>query len=1040
MPSPPSNALWHVTLFGTLQASDPAGVRPPLTHFRTQRCAALLAFLVFYPGMHAREILAEMLWPDSSPEAGRSRLKQEIATLRRHIEPSGVLSSGSVLCAEGRTHIGLREGAVSTDVGVFESSLRRAATAPLEETLAFLQQAASLHGDPGLLPGRYEEWIESERERLNLLYANALRSIAGAKTPSDAEAWDAARRALRAAPNDEASHAALINLYLASGNQEAAQKQWTEWKNIAECEGLTPSPVLRDLVSGARAAQTVPATSWRIARAAPVSPAPLPVSLTRFFDREKEIDAIYAAFDADPAARLVTLSGQGGIGKTRLALEVARCLGLPNAPASAPPFAAVAFAPLAGVSEAGLLWNAVLSAVFPDDKPGITEDAPVVRLIHLLEACSKAHNERVLLVLDNFEQIADGGGPLLSPFLQNAPFVSLLVTSRRPLHLSGEREIPLGPLPVRGLKGTTSASVRLFADRVRASRPDFVLDARQAPTVEAICRYLEGFPLALELAAARVPVMRLFSLRDALQRNRLNPLISQKRDMPVRHQSLRNTLAWSFELLPPPAQKLWAHLSVFRSGWTMEAAQAVGNIATEAETLALLEVLYDYHLIQRNENEVTSEISEADGETRFSMLEILRQWASEQQTPGEQAETEARLVQYLLSLTARCDLEIRGEREAYWIARLDAEHDNLRAALVWGIHDAQTKTRLPNDPLADAALRICDEIAQYWWLKGHLREGRKWYKDVLDASHDNDSPREALSDALRSCAALALNQDDNDEARELASRALVVAQTIEHIRCEAYANGTLGRIALNIGDFQSARTHFERGTELLASYKETYSHIQNHQAFLWHNLGIALLTLGDTNGARNAYEKTMNYWRSKGMVHRSHIATSLDALAQLEWLAGNSDAARTLLQEADFILRSMNIKGNLSGTLLMRGRVEAGFDPSASRAFLREGLVLAQETDNRRVMVEVLEEMAAGEASGNRLESAAQLWGMASALRRVPSPIRASAYYHEAQETLRARVKETLKTRWDACEAQGRVRVLSASPREIADAALGLLE
>ena len=1071
-------AIWHVTLFGTLCASDPDGICTPVTHFRTQRTAALLAFLTFHKGQHSREVLGEMLWPGAAPDKARTRLKQEIATLRRLLEPETV-EPESVLYAEDRAHIGLRSGSVVSDIAAFEALLRQADAPHTDADAAqnALHQAVRLHGGAGLLPGRYEEWVEGQRERLALLYAHALQRIAlfAADTVDTAdtanaapgagvvpaEAWDAAHRALQAAPYEEASHAALIRLYLATHHVSKARAQFAHWERIADEEGAAPpSRELRRLVDAGAprlASPVVPAPTPRplppVVAPPVLAPARLPARLTPFFDREKEIRLILDAVwnrrtlsPSEPPTRLLTITGPGGMGKTRLSLEIAH---LAQAGTKNEEPVRAAFAPLAGVSDAALLWDTVLASVFPHAAPssgmgGAARNAQA-QLIHLLEQArleqARPPNGRVLLVLDNFEQIAEGGAELVAEFLQNAPWVLCLVTSRQKLHLHGEREISLAPLPLPGSENAHAGqadpapSVRLFADRVKADLPDFSLTNRNAEIVGDICLLLHGIPLALELAAARVGVLGLAPLRDTLKQNLLEPLVSRRRDLAPRHRTLRNTIAWSFDLLPPDARRLFTRLSVFRSGWTLQAAQAVGDLPTDADALAGLEILRDHHLITSREHEGT-------GETRFFMLEILRQWAAERLPPGELTNTNERFVGFYLNMTQKADLELRGEREAYWIARLDAEHDNLRAALVWAVRDVQARPRDENDPLCDAALRFCDELAQYWWLKGHLSEGRKWYEDALAASPDHAAPRITLTDALRSCASLVLDQGDNDAGRELAARSLDMARLIGHRRCEAYANGTLARAAIERGEYETARQHLERGKALFALYDPKPGYIQNMEAIQRHNLGITLLALSDPHGARTCFEETMAYWRSKGMVHRSQIADSLEALGHLEWLENRPDMALHLLHEAVALRRSMKVKGGLSQTLLMLARIFHLLEPLAARPYLREGLLLAHEIGHRRDMVEAIEEIAVSVFTRDRPQEAAQLWGMASALRQqYPDTLRPSPYRGQAaQETLRARARETLGAAWEMHEAKGRALVLSSALPDVVRAALAFLD
>jgi hypothetical protein len=474
-----------------------------IARFSTQKSAALLAYLAFYRHQtHPREVLLEMLWPESDPHAGRARLSTALWSLRRQLEPPDT-PSGSVLQA---THfaIGLNPAVVTTDVAEFLAAFRRAARATNgSERLRWLRQAAQLYQGE-LLPGCYEEWVLAEQRRM-------------------ADLYEQVEHVLRAAD-------------LKTGT----------------------------LVAGLA---TLPKSDASPTSAASAS---LPATFTRFFGREEELARLQewlsplTALSLRP--RLVTLTGAGGTGKTRLSLEAARRLAEVYQEA-------VWWVSLADLRDPGLIGSSLVEAL-PLSRSGTIE--PLEQVIAFLKARQGAPS---LLVLDNFEQLVEEGAQIVQTLLEQAPGLTCLVTSRRLLTLAAEHELALLPLPVpQGGEPlerlSLNESVKLFMDRAQQIRTDFQVTHKNAAAVAELCGKLEGIPLALELAAARIRVMTPGQMLSLMQQ-RFDLLVSRKQDAIERHQSLQAAVEWSYQLLSPELRDFFAQLSVFRGGWTLEAAEVV---------------------------------------------------------------------------------------------------------------------------------------------------------------------------------------------------------------------------------------------------------------------------------------------------------------------------------------------------------------------------------------------------------------------------------------------------------------------------------
>jgi predicted ATPase len=580
---------------------------------------------------------------------------------------------------------------VTTDVADFEAALAAASRArDTSERAALLSSAADVYSGE-LLPGYYEPWVLAERERLAQAYLTALRELT--TIYQEREQWslalDAAYRVVAAEPLEEDGWQSLIRLLAATGQSAAAVRQYHEMeRRLQEALGETPSEATHDLVRGLLEEACASAARRSLDTVPPAIPAPgvpprgeasapplpasaVPVPLTAFFGRANETGELSALLRS-PSCRLVTITGIGGAGKTRIALETARDLRHAFS-------GGVWFVALADITAPSEIPGAIAAALGYQTSapahPAYTE-YPIESVIRRLRQQPPS-----LLVLDNFEHLMEGVSFVRS-LLDQIPGLTCLVTSRRRLLLSAEREFALGPLPTPAHPGTPErllefASVQLFADRARAALPSFQVTAENAEAVARLCHWLEGIPLALELAAARSGVLTPHQMLLQMNR-RFDFLTSRHRDTADRHRTLRAAVDWSYEMLLPSLQDFFAHLSVFQGGWTAEAAEAVTGDCDRIACLDALECLKDLSLAQ------TMEVA---GNIRFRYLEMLREFAWEHLDAATRPDLVRRHSDYFVGLCCAAESALSGpagnpEREL-WLRRLQVEQENIEAALLW---------------------------------------------------------------------------------------------------------------------------------------------------------------------------------------------------------------------------------------------------------------------------------------------------------------------------------------------------------------------
>jgi non-specific serine/threonine protein kinase len=683
----------------------------------------------------------------------------------------------------------------------------------------------------------------------------------------------------------------------------------------------------------------------------PAGPAPadrprtnLPESLTSFVGRERELAEIREHL---PTLRLLTLTGAGGIGKTRLAQQAA--IEMLDAYRDG-----VWFVDLGPLADPALVPGALAQVLQ-------VKETPAQSLQDVL--CSSLRTRESLLILDNCEHVLDGCAQLIAALLRETTQVTVIATSREPLHLPGERVRPLDPLPLPDPKADARTiaradAVRLFVERARQQRPRFDPQEKQVRAVAEICLRLDGIPLAVELAAARVaalPVEQIVRLLD--QRFRL--LTSGNRELP-RHQTLHALIDWSYELLDDAEKALFAQLSVFAGGWSLEAASEVCS----GESIAKDDVVYV--LIGLVEQSLV--VADESGD-RYRMLETVREYAREKlgESPigdAGRARWRDRHLAYFLALAEEAEPKLNGAEQRSWLDSLEREFDNVRSALAWaGGTDAVS------------GMRLATALQRFWQVRGYAPEGLGWLAAMLSATPPSPPPAQRAR-ALGAAATLARATADLAKARTLYEEALSLWHQLGNRRGVASALGNLGMVSNDQGDFAAAKARHE---ESLVIWREEGD--QRGIARTLLALGNAVYSQGDELAAESLYEQSLAIERELG--DQRAIAIVLNNLGMVAaYYRSDQAAARRLHEEALVIRRELGDRWGIATSLANLGHsaFEQG-DYASARALTTESLAMQRELADRLGIAGSLEALACLAFAMGRPEAGARLCGHAARLR-----------------------------------------------------------
>lgn len=891
----------------------------PLPGLSSHKGQALLCYLALNRRSHTRDTLAALLWSGDPQEEARASLRNALFVLRKVVAPYLVVTRDTVTFNP--------QSSYRLDVEVFLDKLATANVASAggeHAVLAALREAIDLYEGEFLegffVPGAslFEEWVLTERERLHGLAIEALYRLAGdcAHVGDTAAAITYLNRVLVLEPWREEARRDLIRLLAETGQRSAALSQYETCRRILLTElGVEPgeeTTALYKRILAGEIAPKSPEIAQHAIRATQAAvqrpPSNLPAALTPLFGRDMALSQLADRLQRS-TLRLLTLVGEGGIGKTRLAIELASRL------LSAFP-GGVYFVALSALNDVGLVPSAIAQAIKLQVAVGRS----------YLDALKEWLAEReVLLVLDNFEHILDATGIIIE-VLMSAPGLKIIVTSREPLATIGEHVFPVSSLPVpdpmhpQPVESLDQySSIALFCSRAEAMRFGFALTEDNAPSVTDICRRLDGSPLAIELAAAQVDglevddIARRLGSWAATNSDRFNLLTRGNRGAPERHQTLRACIEWSYDLLAEDDRRLLRCLSVFAGGWTMEAAVSVcgkdeGRRSEDHGSDSSF-VYSEGEIVDGAQRLVVKSLVVHDRERGwYDMHESIRQYAvGKLEEMGEAEASRARHLRYFIELAETAEQQLTGPDSVKWLDKLDAEHDNIRAAFGW--LQGQTGN---TEADAVAEMRLAGSLWRFWLLRGYTEEGGR---------------------RLEAALARAANTTAEADLSLPSSSSLLIAWS-------KVLNGA-GVMASTRGDYTSGRSYLERNLAVRRALGD-----KKGIAAALNNLAHAIKGEGELTLARQLTEESLELKRDLG--DKTGISNSLGTLGSIAYDQGDYSAARTFYGESVALARELRYLQALLNGLNNLGRVllETGEHDSAGLLF-EESLALARELSDR---------------------------------------------------------------------------------------------
>jgi predicted ATPase/DNA-binding SARP family transcriptional activator len=931
------NSSLRVYLFGHFRMESQTG---PI-QLPTRKVEALLAYLILNPNPHSRELLAALLWGDTTDARARASLRNALSILRRKI-------SNDLLLADRATVQLNPYFPLWVDALDFKTQATGFLEAPSSEHNCVKLE---LYSDD-LLAEFYEDWVLVERQELQALYLKTLLEFTQqCRSASEYErAIQYAHQVLAVDAANERAHQHLMFCYVAQGKRSAALRQYEACRRALQDElAVEPSPETKSLKDWIEQAS---------AERAPIeaSITNLPIYLTSFIGRQQEMVQVKQLLSTE---RLLTLTGAGGSGKTRLAVQAATDL--------VDTFHdGVWWVELAALAEGALVPRSVAKALGVSEVPSQPVSETMVNFLR---------PRHLLLVLDNCEHLSTACANLIERLLSTCPDIKIMATSREALRINGERvwSVPTLSLPDRAPTPDPELllqyeAVQLFVERAESVRRDFALSDQNARFVEKICRQLDGMPLALELAAARVKALTVQQILTRLD-DAFRLLTRGSRTALPRHQTLRAAIDWSYELLSEEEQSLFRRLSVFAGGWTLEAAEIVsaGEGIEEREVLDLLSRLVDKSLVEMH----------AHGEAaRYRMLQTVQHYSHEKLLQsGEAQTTRKRHFDYFCRLVEAANPHLGfflSDMDMLdWQRRLEPENDNLRAALQWS---------LEKEDSVEDGLRMASLLHWFWFVRSYFSEGRAWLARLLDKSAS--APADVRAQALLTAGYLACWQGDFASGHAPLAEANRLYRQMEDGRGIAFSLHGLGMAAMGEGNPGQGRSFFAESLQVARQVGD-----KPLTSFALHFLAIMESYRGEYSLASSHFEECLVLTQEIG-GNQQAVAFSLFHLARIARLQGDYSQAQAQLAESLHRFRQIGDRRGI-GYALAGFAVLAALQGKLHRAARLAGTILALQAElgsllEAPLQLEYDRELAAVEAElGEELFATSQTEGQAMAMNQA---------------------------------------------------------
>ncbi len=923
----------------------------------SRKVESLLAYLALYPQEHAREKIAALLWGDSSDEQARGSLRRALNNLRQQLGSESILADRETVQLNADFRLW-------TDAAAFSQMANPVSQELNADSIGDRRFAISDYAE--LLPDFYDDWLETPREELRALFLDtSLKLIEHARANSEYKtAVELAQKILTVDKANEAAHQHLMFCYSALGDRAGALDQYEFCKRALKEElGIEPSQETRALYKLILSQTETNSVAARLTN--------LPRPTTSFIGREKEIGEIRELIPhhkRGESSSLITLTGPGGSGKTRLAIQVGHEV-VKEFPDG------VWWVDLSALQDEGFMPNHMAKALGIPEQPNV----PVLETLR-----ESLRTKQLLLVLDNCEHLTKGAARLVAALVSTCP-LSILATSRVRLNVPGELTYPVSTLatPTQADAKLPPSellafeAVKLFAARARLHQTIFRLNEQNALHVVRICQQLDGIPLALELAAAQISTLSLDEIAARLGQRR--ELVDATRAH-SRRQTLHALISWSYELLTPIEQVLFRRLAVFAGGWTLEQAIVVagGYASADAQLTSVdannelpLPVTASFAVNALLDNLVSKSLVLVEKE-RYHFLETIREYAREKlEAVGESDVLEAQHYGYFTRLAETAEPHLRGKGQIEWGERLETEHPNLSAALHWAL--AQ--------PNGDAALRLVGPLRLYFVQNGRISDGKDWYDKTL-AMRDASANVHYLAKAYSGAGAIAREQGDLTKAFSLHSQALRCFEQVQDQDGVALSLHSLAQQRTWQGNYDEAESLIQRA---LATARENNVNWLLPRALSLS--GVILVMKGDYKSAVRQYEEALTLARVNGDTNTMSVI--LHNLGGIESAEGNYTRAMTLLSESLHLAQAQQALPLLVANLAEQGLVylRQGEYPAAIEVTQR-GAKMAVDASMQELVARSVQWQAAAHGYLGQFEHAVKLWGAIVELReKIGAPL-----------------------------------------------------